>query len=132
MGCQNPEKCREKAARHQERMAWAVPIGETYLEDLQARIDTIEIAFSKHFLRERSFERVLSRKEILEVLKHGWVIEFYYHDKKACVLGYTSDYRPIHVYIEFRDVPVVITAYNPRSKSWRWNKSLDERNCFCK
>ncbi|QZT33663.1 DUF4258 domain-containing protein [Caldalkalibacillus thermarum TA2.A1] len=102
------------------------------MEDLQSRMDCIKIAFSKHFTRGRSYERAFARSEILQMLKYGWVIEYDPRDKKACVLGYTAEYRPIHVIISFGDVPVVITAYNPRSKQWKWNKSFDRRICFCK
>ena len=64
------------------------------------------------------FERGIWRKSVLEVLRHGEIIQVYGYDKpfpSILMLGF-SDEQPLHVVASFDEgsrVVYVITAYIP-------------------
>jgi hypothetical protein len=67
-------------------------------------------------------ERMISTKEIRQVIEHGEIIEDYPNDARghSClVLGTGETKRPIHVVCSHKeDYLAIITAYIPDEKDW--------------
>lgn len=131
--CKNPKACKEKHTR------WGKRNSDLYIEQAQEKIETYlteigTVNLSNHY-RQRSFERVVSSSDILNVLKNGWVIES--SDNSVIVLGYSKYglvYRPFHVVLAKKTFHnwKIKTVYCPESHGWKWNEGFDERVCFCK
>jgi hypothetical protein len=81
-----------------------------------------QIIFSGHALK-RMFERSLSEKDIIDVIRDGEVITQYSFDKpypSCIILGFVRDV-PLHVVIGIdseNQAAVVITAYIPDLETW--------------
>lgn len=67
-------------------------------------------------------ERMISTKEIRQVIEHGEIIENYPNDARghSCLmLGNGGAERPIHVVCSHKeDYLAIITAYIPDEKDW--------------
>ncbi len=89
----------------------------TALELIREAIQNHHIEWRKHAL-QRMFERSISRKEILETLLQGEIIELYENDKPfPSALFFNKNYnRPLHVVAGFDKINTklyIITAYEP-------------------
>lgn len=141
-GCLDKETCRRKHERWCELQKKFVPVGEEELEhfrELLFQENTGTLLFDRaHFSRKRSIERVITEKDVYAILENGWIIErSKMRGVTLLILSYLKSgqhYRPIHVVCDViqEDRWVVVTAYNPLSKPWKWNESFEERICFCK
>ena len=82
-----------------------------------------KILFLSHALRQMSREdRMISTKEVREVVRSGEIIEDYPEDARghSCLmLGWVNKNRAIHVDCAPKDdYLAIITAYLPRVESW--------------
>ncbi|MEW6079094.1 MAG: DUF4258 domain-containing protein [Thermodesulfobacteriota bacterium] len=79
------------------------------------------VLFLPHAVRQMTnAERMISTKDIRNVIDNGKVIEEYPEDPRghSCLLCYTGD-RPIHVVCSPKeDYLAVITAYIPDDNEW--------------
>ncbi len=87
--------------------------------------DTAEkkILFLPHAVRQMSrIERMITTKEVKEVVMNGELIEYYPEDARghSCLIfGHGKNNRPIHVVCSPKeDYLSIITAYLPDSKQW--------------
>lgn len=95
-------------------------------EDILARVKEAaakRILFLPHALNQMNApERMISTKEVREVIFQGMVIEDYPEDMRghSClILGQGHEDRPIHVICAPKfDYLAIITAYLPSSKQW--------------
>lgn len=90
------------------------------LHSLRKAIDKRQIIWNKHSF-ERMLERGISRKDGLDVIAKGKVIEDYLDDKpypSALILGKPGK-NALHVVVAFdinNDLCYIITAYYPNDK----------------
>lgn len=136
MECKNPDLCESKHQqwkKHQEKL---VPVGEGILDGIVERLEEgIDIPLSDH-ANKRSLFRAFSVQEIRNAILNGWVIE-YDNTRNTLLVLYNYKvaagiYRPIHVVIGLNNKPKIITCYDPQSKPWKWDRSYQERICFCR
>lgn len=139
MECKNPELCKKKYNRWKQNQSYMVPIGEKEHEKFLSFIEdgNAELEISTHADR-RQFLRSISLKDIKDVVLNGWVIERnFFPDVQAVrlvILGYTRNYRPLHVVCEIINEThwEIVTTYSPESQAYKWSKDYQERICFCK
>lgn len=84
-------------------------------------MDCAEVVFSGHAV-QRMFARGLSEADILQVVRHGEVIESYPHDTpfpSSLVLGVSRN-TVIHAVVAQRDDGrcIVVTTYIPDPQRW--------------
>jgi hypothetical protein len=95
-------------------------------EDILERVKEAaarRILFLPHALNQMNApERIISTKEVREVIFQGMVIEDYPEDRRghSClILGKGHEDRPIHVVCAPKsDYLAIITAYLPNSEHW--------------
>ncbi|MDY6830612.1 MAG: DUF4258 domain-containing protein [Thermodesulfobacteriota bacterium] len=89
------------------------------------------ILFLPHAVRQMTnSERMISTKDIRNVINKGEVIEDYPQDPRghSCLLCYSGD-RPIHVVCSPKeDYLAVITAYIPRDSEWKNNYKVRKKS----
>lgn len=143
MTCKHPEKCEAAASERFRRME---PLLTKMTNDLDEFREAYleggaELAFDDH-AEFRELWRAVSQKHVLEVFLNGELIECHKH-KKECgyLISYyiktgVGQYRPIHVRAVMpknnTKHMTIVTVYDPRSKSYKWNKDFDRRICICK
>lgn len=136
MQCKNLEECKQKYLKLKQMRDKSIQSGEEIFEGIIQSIEEgIDIPFSDHG-DKRSLFRAFSIYEIREAILNGWVIE-YDNKRKTILVLYNfkvaiGTYRPIHVVIGLSGKVKIITCYDPRSKEWKWDRSYQERICFCK
>lgn len=129
--------CMVKREKWNECQRIYIPRGEKEHEAFIKKFMQREakVTIERHLSHKRQNERGISDSDIFDILINGWVIERNTDSgKKALViLGYTKNYRPLHLVINMvkKNEWVAVTAYDPRTHSWKWNDSYDERICFC-
>jgi|SRR5690606_10782090 len=135
--CENPKECKRKREKWEECQEKFLPIGQQELEVFVEKLQKGEayVRYDEHFVK-RSRERCFSDSDVSEVLSYGWAIERNKNIKgiSLVVLGYIGkNYRPVHVVFDVLDenMWVAVTAYDPRTHSWKWNDNFDGRVCFC-
>lgn len=137
MNCQNSEGCLNKYIQWKNWQNDQIPAGENLHAEIIRNMDNNGdfLSMSQHANR-REFYRAYSSREIKTGVKHGWVIE---HNPKRKTLHILHNfkvgkatYRPIHVVLGYDGKWKIITVYDPRSKAWKWDRSFQERVCFCK
>ncbi|WP_028987564.1 DUF4258 domain-containing protein [Thermicanus aegyptius] len=141
MGCENPEKCRLKAAKHEKIQQTQALIGQRELERFWKYMQkgSAKLNLYRHAKR-REFFRAFSEYQIVDALKNGWCIERNVKDGETTLLIIyhlkisSKIFRPIHLVCKFTDIKCwdVITVYDPRSKEYKWENNYQKRICFCK
>lgn len=125
-----------RMARHRMYQEKYMPTAEEAFESFQDNLNNGESAqvFNTHHEDKRSFERAVSRTQVIEVLLNGYVIEAQRQDGQSfdmLIMSYvkiTSGYRPLHVAIHLeKDICTVKTVYDPRSKREQWAENLETR-----
>jgi hypothetical protein len=146
MACRNPELCAKKHKRWKKYQSIFIPIGE---EEHNIFIQNFEKGNAQLSLKSyldqdrphadlRTFQRAISKRDLIDVVLNGWVIERnYFPDEQVIrlvILGYTRRYRPLHVVCEIVNELdwEIVTVYSPLSKKHKWGNEYQERVCFCK
>lgn len=133
-------QCTKKAEHHATINKKNISKHGHVFADFQEKLSEgdAEVLFTKH-AGDRELFRAFSRSGILEAIQNGWEIEMFSngYSLTLTILYHfridTKTYRPIHVVCELQDNTLtVITAYDPRTHSWKWNEHYDKRVCFCK
>lgn len=128
MQCQNPALCSTKAKMFENKNSRHLEKGQQLFDELK---EDYKIDGSRHF-DKRALERSIGRPDLMTVINYGWVIEYHPREKKFLILGYTREYRPIHLVVLFIDEALkVVTVYSPRNKPWKWCEEFKRRICFC-
>lgn len=146
MSCKNPQLCAKKHEKWKKYQNKFIPIGDnehnTFLKHYES--GTANLGFKTYPDQERphadlrQFQRAISFQDIQDVVQNGWVIERnYYPDEQVVrlvILGYTKNYRPLHVVCEIVNENdwEIVTVYSPVSKKYKWSNDFQERVCFCK
>lgn len=130
------DECKRKFQAWKDVQKKYVPIGDAEHERFIKKFlkGEAKVIFDRHLSEKRQNERCISEMDIRDILLNGWVIERNFNNGKnsIVVLGYTSNYRPLHVVFIYLNTKtwLAITAYDPRTHMWKWNSSFDERICF--
>ena len=141
MNCKDKEGCRKKHLQWLKNQKKYIPIGQKELDNFLSHLETNPecLVYDRHFEKNRSFKRSITRKDVTEILKNGWVIErkIKHGMVSLLIMGYTKNgknYRPIHVVFDVvkKDLWVVTTTYDSRSMWWKWDDTFQQRICFCK
>lgn len=141
MSCQDPTTCAEKAQKYSEFQKQYLQKAEMELMLFREKFREGEalLSFSKH-VENRQFQRSVSRQQIMQVVRDGWPIQRKVEgqDIKIILLYHlrsVSTYRPLHVVCGFNKFThynwAIITAYDPRSMSYKWDRGFQKRICFC-
>lgn len=138
MECRNKEVCKKKHERWKEQQQIHIPKGEKEHEEFLNYVQKVNyfLEIGDHSSK-RQFERSISSRDITDIILNGWVIERSFYKSvqavRLTILGYTRTYRPIHVIVQIKSPNEwsVVTVYNPESKAYKWDKSFQERICFC-
>ncbi len=142
MICLQPSRCEERSLRNRARIEDILTEAELLLSNFQDKLtegsEEVRLRMKYH-AEQREMFRAFSRYEIVEAAKQGWAIDLTKRDNKTfIVIMYylhtgPRSYRPIHV-VCMVNSPFdweIITVYDPRSKSWWWDKNLSTRVCWC-
>lgn len=85
----------------------------------------------KNHAAEKMTERSILRKEVIECIMNGDIIEVYPNDKpfiSCLVFGYTIDNKPLHVVCSYSDDYLyIITVYEPNKNKLVWENDLKTR-----
>ncbi|MEF2246431.1 DUF4258 domain-containing protein [Paenibacillus sp. IITD108] len=142
MHCLQPINCNNRALRHLKKFESLQSEAELLLTDFQEKLqsNSSDVRFRlKLHASQREMFRAFSRKDILEAVTNGWVIEMNERsNNKIIIVMYfihtgPKSYRPIHLVCVLNS-PFdweVITVYDPRSRSWWWGNNYSERICWC-
>lgn len=135
--CLDTAECKDKRQKWIEKAEKFVQYGEQELEIFVGKLakgQAMVLLEDKHF-KKRYIERAVSNKEVLDTIMSGWCIERSKTKGSAvlCILGYTEKNRPLHVIVtQITETKwCVVTAYDPRSHSWKWSENFDQKICFC-
>ena len=93
---------------------------------------TKEILFLPHAIRQMNkLERMISAREVVEIIAQGEVIEDYPEDVRghSCLMaGETAEGRTVHVVCSPKDdYLAIITAYSPVPTEWNETKRKRRR-----
>lgn len=144
--CENPILCKKKHERWKKNQSRFIPIGEIEHQNFIQHLTEGKARYvmKKHSDEERphadirQVQRMISIYDLKDIITHGWVIERNYFPYEQAVrlviLGYTRNYRPLHVVCEVVNdyFWLVCTVYDPQSKPYKWSNNFQERVCFCK
>ena len=98
------------------------------LEKIKKRVEVDDHRFTIHSF-ERCVERIISPKEIKNIILSGEIIENYTRDKygpSCLILGITEKGRILHVQCSV-DPVWIITAYDPTLNPEEWDKDFKRR-----
>ncbi|SED10664.1 hypothetical protein [Paenibacillus sp. GP183] len=144
MVCKNPDECRditnERYVRMEPHFSKAYDRMEQYRRALEEKRATMTFVPHETF---RELDRAVSKRQVLEVIEQGEIIECHYFKKSREYIFLLShffkigpgQYRPFHVPVVMKeDKPLHIelkSVYDPRTKKYKWNKSYSQRICVC-
>lgn len=126
--------CKEKAERHEAYQTRWLDKGDSLLSEALKAGKKIRASLHS---RERGTLRCFSDSEIAKAIRNGYVIERQ-KDLTDIVWLISSNiktgekkYRPIHAAVIIGEDIFVKTAYDPRSKAWKWDSTYSKRVCWC-
>ncbi len=98
------------------------------IDDLKNAVLQRKILWTEHSY-EKMLERQIRRREVLECILNGEIIEEYFSDKPSpscLIFGITANARNMHVCCAYSDDMVyIITAYEPNL--FKWNNDFKTR-----
>lgn len=98
------------------------------IENIRKQVESGDYRFTIHAF-ERCVERVISPREIKNIILTGEIIEDYPKDKygKSCLIcGITEKGKVLHVQCSINPV-WIITAYDPTLNPKEWDKDFKRR-----
>lgn len=132
-----------RMVRHQSYQKKHLPVVEKLFATFQNKIENNEIVniINTHHKNKRSFERAVSKVDMMTVISEGDIIETSKINETTydvLIMSYiksksTIMYRPLHVSAVFhadKDTIVIKTVYDPRSKAEQWTNNFTERVFF--
>jgi len=105
---------------------------EVYLLRIQVAVRKNKIYYSKHAIMKMD-ERLITEKEIHEVISTAEIVESYLHDRpfpSLLLMGKTKQGRILHCVVAYDnkfDQAILITTYEPNLDEWKENLKTRRR-----
>jgi len=140
--CRQPKYCQKLTQARADKLKNYLPVAEKELNDFQKALkEGSGEATLRHYFHaeQRKLQRAFSTYEVTETVKEGWPIDRRVTDiGTIIVIMYflrlsSRVYRPVHVVCQAKSSVDwrIITVYDPRTMSWKWDDNYQRKICFC-